>query len=117
MSGAKPGPGHNSAALEKSVKFLAGAVRRIEQLDEEIRAANAAKSDIYKEAKGHGFDPAAVRGAIRWRRDPDTAEERSQAVQNLLELLDGVASAGVEDDGPMTPSRARARARARGDEP
>lgn len=108
MSGTKPGPGHNShAAFEKSVKFLAGAVRRIEQIDEEIRSANASKSDIYKEAKAHGFDPAALRGAIKWRRDPDTAEERSQAVQNLLELLEGAQDSGTGTRGATRDARAR----------
>jgi uncharacterized protein (UPF0335 family) len=117
VSAAKPGPGHNSGnPIERATRVLQGAVRRIEVLDAEIAGLNAEKSDVFKEVKQAGFDPAAVRGAIRYRRDPEAAEQHSAAVQSVIELIgaavpaDAPAADGGEAAGLDSASRARARA-------
>ena len=43
-------------------------VQRIEHLEEEIRVLNDDKSEVYKEAKGEGFDVKALRAVIQRRR-------------------------------------------------
>jgi uncharacterized protein (UPF0335 family) len=57
-------------------------VQRIERLDEEIKALNADKSDIFKEAKGTGFDVKVLRALIAERR------KEPHALQEMQELLD-----------------------------
>jgi uncharacterized protein (UPF0335 family) len=92
----KPGPGHNSAATAE--KALRGLASRIEQLDEEISGLNAEKSDAYKEAKRLGFPPDALRGALKYRKDPDKANEKTAEMERVLKVLgrspeDGTARA------------------------
>lgn len=48
--------------------LLHSLVRRIEALDDEIKALNDDKSDVYKEAKGQGFDVKVLRKLIADRR-------------------------------------------------
>ena len=54
-------------------------VQRIERLEEEIACMNADKSEVYKEAKGEGFDLPALRLVVSERRkrakNPDTYQE------------------------------------------
>jgi len=52
-------------------------VERIERLETEISELNADKSDIYKEARGMGFDVKALRKVVAQRKlDPADREER-----------------------------------------
>lgn len=52
-------------------------VRRIEALEDEIGALNGDKSEVYKEAKGNGFDTKVLRKVIADRRKD--ASERALA--------------------------------------
>jgi len=42
-------------------------VERVEAIEEEIKASNDDKSDIYKEAKGNGYDAKAIKTLVRER--------------------------------------------------
>lgn len=109
----QPGVGHNSAveAVSSVAKErLRSIVSRIERLDEEIKALNADKSDVYREAKAAGFEPAGLRAAVRWMRDPAASEERDTVTKLYVDALMEAAA----DETVDTASRARARARARG---
>jgi uncharacterized protein (UPF0335 family) len=58
--------GHNSNAQLKAI------VERIEHVNEEIKGLSDGRSDIFKEAKGNGFDVKALRTIIRLRAmNPD----------------------------------------------
>jgi uncharacterized protein (UPF0335 family) len=58
--------GHNSNAQLKAI------VERVENLNEEIKGLSEDRSDIFKEAKGNGFDVKALRTIIRLRAmNPD----------------------------------------------
>jgi uncharacterized protein (UPF0335 family) len=70
------------SAEPAAADLLRAFVERIERVEEEIRALNADKSDIYKEAKGSGFDVAALRRIVSERRDPAKAAE----INNIIEL-------------------------------
>lgn len=52
-------------------------VRRIESLDDEIRALNADKSEVFKEVKGAGFTAKTLRKVVAARRMDAT--ERDEA--------------------------------------
>ena len=58
-------------------------VERIERMDEDIASLNADKSEIFKEARGEGFDVKALRIVLRRRRmDPEKRAE----IDSLVDL-------------------------------
>lgn len=71
-----------------SADQLKAVVERIERLDEEIKALNSDKSDIYKEAKGNGFDVAVLRKVIALRKkDPAERQEERSLLETYLAAL------------------------------
>lgn len=67
-------------------------VERIERIEEEIKASNDDKRDIYAEAKSNGFDVHALKSVIaRRRKDPDKVAEHDSIVELYLSTL------GMED--------------------
>lgn len=85
---------------------LKGWVDRIEKLDEEIKALNADKADVYREAKEAGEDPNAVRAAVAFLRDPQKVMEKNAATVAVLERLgwDPEAWSGGQLAAPATPA-------------
>lgn len=79
-------------------------VQRIERLEEEIACMNADKSEVYKEAKGEGFDLPALRLVVSERRkrakNPDTYQE----TRSLFEIY--MRAAG-EEVGTQDATRVR----------
>jgi len=58
-------------------------IERIEQIDEELKALNEGKKDIFSEAKGEGFDVKVLREILRLRKqDQDERDEQ----ESLLDL-------------------------------
>lgn len=62
---------------------LKSTVERIERLEEEKRAISEDITEIYKEAKGNGFDSKIIRQVVRLRKQ-DKAEREEQAA--ILDL-------------------------------
>ena len=58
-------------------------IERLERLDEEIKALNSDKKDVYTEAKSNGFDVKVMREILKLRRAD--ADER-QEFESVLEL-------------------------------
>lgn len=57
---------------------LRSLVERVERLDEEIKALNDDKRDIYAEAKANGYDVAILKKVVSERRkDASTRDEQS----------------------------------------
>lgn len=76
--------GHNSGGQQ-----LRAFIERIERVEEEIKSLNADKSEIYKEARGNGFDVKTMRkvvtqGGLRlqrlreWTRQPERRHKISR---------------------------------------
>ena len=76
-----PGVGHNSG--EVSGTRLKSLIERVERMSEEKRAISEDISDIYKEAKGTGFDPAIMRKIVSLRKQ--NVEKRREE-KELIEL-------------------------------
>ena len=73
-------------------------VRRIESLEDEINALNGDKSEVYKEAKGNGFDTKVLRRVIADRRKDATERNEFDAVYQLYwDAIHGVVRAHVEN--------------------
>lgn len=78
------GAGHNSIAGDLLKSF----VERIERLDEEIKALNADKADVYGEAKGSGFHTKIIRKVVSLRRQDHAVRKVEEAIMELyLEVL------------------------------
>ena len=85
----KAGQGHNS--LGEAGERLQVFVERIERLNEENKANNTDKSEIFKEARGMGFNVPVLKQVIR-RRGMD-ASDRTEA-DSLLDLYERALSEG-----------------------
>lgn len=89
----EPTIGHNSEASEASVtKFakeqLKAYIERIERLEEEKKAMASDIRDVYAEAKGNSFDPAALRQIIKFRaEDPDKRADREAVLETYMHAL------------------------------
>lgn len=69
-------------------------VERIERLDEEIKALNDDKKDIYAEAKGNGFDVKILKKVISLRRLPQHQRDEEEAILDLYLRALGMAPGG-----------------------
>jgi uncharacterized protein (UPF0335 family) len=62
-------------------------VERVERIDEEIKALNEGKKEVFAEAKGEGFDVKVFREILRLRKqDKDERDEQD----SLLDLIPGL---------------------------
>lgn len=55
-------------------------VERVEHIEEEIKALNAGKSEIYAEAKGSGFDVPTIKKVVRLRKLDATERMEADAL-------------------------------------
>jgi uncharacterized protein (UPF0335 family) len=69
-------------------------IERIEHVEEEIKALNEDKKEVFAEAKGEGFDVKVLKEILRLRKqDQDERDEQ----ESLLDLyLKAMRSAGPE---------------------
>lgn len=91
-------------------------VERVERLDEELKAINEDKREIYAEAKGNGFDVPALKQVLKLRRmDHNERMERDAIVDLYMSAL-GMATypTEFEEDAALARAGARAPARTRG---
>ena len=64
-------------------------VERIEHIEEEIKALNEGKKDIFAEAKGDGFDVKVLKEIIRLRKqDQDERDERELLLDLYLRAME-----------------------------
>ena len=71
--------GHNSVAAD----HLRQIIERVERLNDEVKALNADKSEVFSEAKSTGFDVKAIKALLKERAmDPDKRQE----IEAILDL-------------------------------
>ena len=64
-------------------------VERIEHIEEEIKALNEGKKEIYAEAKGDGFDVKVLKEIIRLRKqDKDERDEHESLLDLYLRAME-----------------------------
>lgn len=64
-------------------------VERIEHIEEEIKALNEGKKEIYAEAKGDGFDVKVLKEIIRLRKqDKDERDEHEFLLDLYLRAME-----------------------------
>lgn len=73
-------------------------IERIERIEEEIKTANGDKSEIYKEARGCGFDVKAIRQCVAARKlDTAEREERDAIFDLYWSALTGASRVHVHE--------------------
>lgn len=83
-------------------------VERIERLDEEIKALNQDKSEVYSEAKATGFDVKIMRELIKIRRmDKDDLDEHEALLETYMLALGMRGNRPTADRGTQNATRAR----------
>lgn len=84
------GVGGNSSARLRSF------IERAERLEEEIRALNADKSEVFKEAKSVGYDPKVLKRVISVRRmDPSDRVEQDDLFNTYWRAIHGADNDGT----------------------
>jgi uncharacterized protein (UPF0335 family) len=72
--------GHNSKAGGVAAAQLRAIIDRIERLEDEKAALAADVRDVLAEAKGNGFDVAAIRAVLKLRKQDVAEREEREAV-------------------------------------
>lgn len=89
MIKAEPTAGHNSGDVDAG--HLRAYVERIEKLEEEIKALNDDKKDVYGEAKASGYDTKVMKRVVALRRQDRDKRMEEEAVLDLYLSALGMA--------------------------
>jgi len=87
--------GHNSQAVppdEPATRFakdqLKAIIERVERVEEEIKALQDDRKDIYAEARANGYDVKALRTIVRMRKqDANERAEQETILETYLQAL------------------------------
>jgi uncharacterized protein (UPF0335 family) len=64
-------------------------IERVEHIEEEIKALNEGKKEIFAEAKGEGFDVKVLKEIIRLRKqDKDERDEQESLLDLYLRAME-----------------------------
>jgi len=64
-------------------------IERVEHIDEEIKALNEGKKEVFAEAKGEGFDVKVLREILRLRKqDKDERDEQESLLDLYLRAME-----------------------------
>jgi uncharacterized protein (UPF0335 family) len=69
-------------------------IERVDHIDEEIKALNEGKKEVFAEAKGEGFDAKVLREILRLRKqDKDERNEKESLLDLYLRAMESDRSA------------------------
>ena len=64
-------------------------IERVEHIDEEIKALNEGKKEVFAEGKGEGFDVKVLREILRLRKqDKDERDEQESLLDLYLRAME-----------------------------
>jgi len=58
-------------------------IERVEQIEEELKALNEAKKEVFSEAKGEGFDVKVLKEILRLRKQDKDAQDEHETLLDL----------------------------------
>ena len=85
-TGKAPAVSETGVAADELKQF----VERIERLEEEKKAIDDDKRDVYAEAKGRGFDVKAIKAIVRLRAKDPAEREEEEAILELYKSALGM---------------------------
>ncbi len=72
-------------------------VERIERIDEDLKAMNEEKKDVFAEAKGEGYDVKILKEVIRLRKqDRDERDEHESLLDLYMNAIEGAPTQTAE---------------------
>jgi uncharacterized protein (UPF0335 family) len=72
-------------------------IERIEQIEEELKALNEGKKEVFAEAKGEGFDVKVLKEILRLRKeDEDERDERESLLDLYMRAIQGARPSQAE---------------------
>jgi uncharacterized protein (UPF0335 family) len=78
-----------SDSLDVTGERIRTIVERIEHIEEEIKALNEGKKEIFAEAKGEGYDVKVIKEIIRLRKqDKDERDEHETLLDLYLRAME-----------------------------
>ncbi len=67
-------------------------IERVEQIEEELKALNEGKKEVFSEAKGEGFDVKVLKEILRLRKqDKDERDEHDSLLDLYMRAMDADA--------------------------
>jgi uncharacterized protein (UPF0335 family) len=64
-------------------------IERIEQIEEELKALNEGKKEVFSEAKGEGFDVKILKEILRLRKlDKDERDEHDSLLDLYMQAME-----------------------------
>jgi uncharacterized protein (UPF0335 family) len=68
-------------------------IERVEHIDEEIKALNEGKKEVFSEAKGEGFDVKVLKEILRLRKqDKEDRDEQDTLLDLYLRAMESAGS-------------------------
>ncbi len=68
-------------------------IERVEHIDDEIKASNESKKEVFAEAKGEGFDVKVLREILPLRKqDKDERDEQESLLDLYLRTMESAGS-------------------------
>ncbi len=65
-------------------------IERVEHIEEEIKALNEGKKEVFAEAKGEGFDVKVLKEILRLRKqDKDERDEQDSLLDLYMQAMEG----------------------------
>jgi uncharacterized protein (UPF0335 family) len=72
-------------------------IERVEHIDEEIKALNEGKKEVFSEAKGEGFDIKVLREILRLRKqDKEDRDEQDTLLDLYHRAMESAGSSQAE---------------------
>ena len=69
-------------------------IERVEQIEEELKALNEGKKEVFAEAKGEGFDVKVLKEILRLRKqDKDERDEHESLLDLYMRAMDSAEPA------------------------
>ncbi len=64
-------------------------IERVEQIEEELKALNEGKKEVFSEAKGEGFDVKVLKEILKLRKqDKDERDEQESLLDLYMRAMD-----------------------------
>jgi uncharacterized protein (UPF0335 family) len=92
------GPHHAEHIMTDTVGIAGDRIRsfieRIEHIEEEIKALNEGKKEVFAEAKGEGFDVKVLKEILKLRKqDQDERDEQETLLDLYMRAMDSAGDA------------------------
>jgi uncharacterized protein (UPF0335 family) len=72
-------------------------IERVERIEEEIKALNEGKKEVFSEAKGEGFDVKVLKEILRLRKqDEDERDEQESLLDLYLKAMESAGSSQAQ---------------------